>query len=97
MTRMGVSALRIISWHFLIASVGIVLTNFFQAIGKGVYSLIISLLRQLLVLLPAAWLLKEIFGTVDSVWWCFVIAEIFSATISIIFYRKVDKDIISKM
>ena len=97
MTRMGVVALRIISLHFVIASVGITLSNFFQAIGKGMYSLIISLSRQLLVLLPAAWVLKQIFGTVDTVWWCFLIAEVVSTSLSAIFYRRCDRRILQKL
>ena len=97
MTRLGIPALRTISLHFLIASVGICLSNVFQAIGKGTYSLIISLCRQLFVLLPAAWILKEIFGTVDAVWWSFLIAETVSATLSWLLYRRVDREIISKL
>ena len=97
MTRLGITALRTISLHFLIASVGICMSNLFQAIGKGTYSLIISLCRQLLVLLPAAWLLKELFGTVEAVWWCFLLAEIASALLSFFFYRKVDREIISRL
>ncbi len=97
MTQLGIPALRIISLHFIIASLGITLSNFFQAIGKGMYSLIISLCRQLLVLLPAAWILKEVFGTVDAVWWSFLIAEAASGIISLLFYRKADREIISKM
>lgn len=97
MTRLGVPALRTISLHFMIAAVAIVLTNVFQAIGKGMYSLIISLCRQLLVLLPAAYLLKSIFGTVGSVWWTFLIAEAVSLTLSLVFYRKCDREILSKL
>ena len=97
MTRMGVTALRTISVHFLLAAVGMTLSNSFQAIGKGTYSLIISLCRQLVVLLPSAWLLKMIFGMVDSVWWAFLIAEAISAVLSILFYRKVDRNILSKL
>ena len=97
MTRMGTVALRTISWHFLLASVSITLSNCFQAIGKGVYSLIISLCRQLLVLLPAAWMLKEIFGTVDAVWWSFLIAETVAAAMALLFFRRVDRKIISRL
>ena len=97
MTRLGVVALRTISLHFPFAAVAICLSNCFQAIGRGTYSLIISLCRQLLVLLPSAWLLKQIFGTVDAVWWAFLIAEIFSATLSAVFYRRVDRNIISRL
>ena len=97
MTRLGVVALRTISLHFPFAAVAICLSNCFQAIGRGTYSLIISLCRQLLVLLPSAWLLKQIFGTVDAVWWAFLIAEMFSATLSTVFYRRVDRNIISRL
>ncbi len=96
MTRLGVAALRTISIHFLIASVGMTFGSFFQAIGRGTYSLIISLCRQLAVLVPAAWLLKQIFGTVDAVWWAFVIAEVVSGMLSVIFFRKCDREIIQK-
>ncbi len=97
MTRLGVPALRTISVHFLIASVGMSLGSFFQAIGKGTYSLWISLCRQLLVLLPAAWLLKQLFGTVDAVWWSFVAAELVSGALSVYFFRKCDREIISRL
>ena len=97
MMRMGTVALRTISVCFVISSVGITLANFFQAIGKGIYSLIISLSRQLLVLLPSAWLLKMIFQNVDAVWWSFVIAELVSGVMSIIFYRKCDREIVAKL
>ena len=88
---------EVISLHFPFAAVAICLSNCFQAIGRGTYSLIISLCRQLLVLLPSAWLLKQIFGTVDAVWWAFLIAEIFSATLSTVFYRRIDRNIISRL
>lgn len=97
MTRLGIPALRTISLNFLLAAMGITLSNCFQAIGKGTYSLLISLLRQLLVLLPSAWLLKQIVGTVDAVWWSFTIAELFSGAMSLIIYRKVDREIISQL
>ena len=97
MTRLGETALRTISLHFIIASVGITLSNFFQAIGKGMYSLVVSLSRQLFILLPAAWALKLLFGTVDAVWWCFLIAECVSAVLCLLFYRKCDREIISKL
>ena len=97
MTRLGIPALRTISLNFLLAAVGITLSNCFQAIGKGTYSLMISLLRQLVVLLPSAWLLKQFVGTVDAVWWSFTIAELFSGAMSLIIYRKVDREIISQL
>ena len=97
MTGMGVVALRTICLHFPLAAVGITLSNVFQAIGRGLYSLIISLCRQLLVLLPAAWLLGSVFGTVDAVWWAFIIAEGVSALLSFLFWRRCDRTIISRL
>lgn len=91
MLSIGVPALRIICLNFLFAGFGIVSSSFFQALGHGVLSLVISLVRQLIVLLPAAWLLS-LSGELGLVWWAFPIAEIFSVTLSIVFliyvYRK---------
>ena len=94
MREMGVVALRIISLNFLPAAIGITLSNVFQAVGKGVYSMIMSICRQLLVLLPVAYLLKLIFGTVDAVWWCFVIAEAVSLVLCLLLYRKCDREML---
>ncbi len=91
MREMGVVALRIISWNFLPAAIGITLSNVFQAVGKGVYSMMMSICRQLLVLLPVAYLLKAVFGTVDAVWWCFVIAEGVSLVMCLLLYRRCDR------
>ena len=91
MLEIGIPALRIISFHFILAGFGIVSSSFFQALGHGVLSLIISLVRQLIVLLPAAWLLS-LSGQLGLVWWSFPIAEVFSVILSILFllyaYRK---------
>ena len=94
MREMGVVALRTISWAFIPAAIGIVLTNVFQAVGRGMNSMIMSICRQLLVLLPIAYLLKALFGTVDSVWWCFVIAEVFSLFLCLLLFRRCDRDMI---
>ena len=94
MREMGVVALRIISINFLPAAIGITLSNVFQAVGKGVYSMVISICRQLLVLLPTAYLLKLIFGTVDAVWWCFVTAEVVSLVLCLLMYRECDRKMI---
>ena len=69
MLKIGVPGLRIISLCFLPAALGIVGSTFFQAVGKGVNSLLVSLLRQLIVLLPAAFLLAKL-GVVEWVWYC---------------------------
>ena len=89
LTNMGVVALRIISLSFLMAAVGITISTCFQAIGKGFYSLLMSLCRQLIVLLPAAWLLS-LTGNVDAVWWSFPIAEVISLALCLSLYKHVD-------
>lgn len=89
----GVTAMRTICLHFMIAAVGITLSNVFQAVGRGMYSLVVSLCRQLLVLLPAAWLLSRI--SLNAVWWAFLIAECVSMTLCLIFYRRCDRAMIA--
>ena len=87
----GCSALRIISIHFPIAAVCIMLGASFQAMGNGIYSTITSICRQLVVLLPAAYLLS-LTGNVNNVWWSFPIAELVSALVTLYFFRKIYKD-----
>ena len=93
---MGQAALRTISLSFLMAAVGIIVTVVFQAVGKGVYSLIMSLCRQLIVLLPAAYLLSRT-GSVSAVWWAFPIAELVSLTICLLLFRKVDREMLKNL
>ena len=88
MKLMGVVALRTIAIHFPIAAMGIVMSSIFQAFSKSFYSLFVSLGRQLVILIPSAWLLAKT-GNVNNVWWCFFIAEIASFILSLIFFRKV--------
>ena len=83
----GTMALRIISIHFPVAAFCIMLGASFQALGKGIYSTIVSLCRQLLVLLPVAYLLS-LTGDVNMVWWSFPIAEVVSATVTGILFRR---------
>ena len=83
----GVKALRIISIHFPVAAFCIVLGACFQALGNGIYSTIVSLCRQLLVLLPVAYLLS-LTGNVNNVWWSFPVAEVVSATVTVILFRR---------
>ena len=87
MLRIGVVALRIIGTHYLLAGFCIIVGSVCQAIGNPVYSLIVSVCRQLVVLLPAAWILSR-FGILDLVWLAFPIAEIFSLILSAIFLAK---------
>ncbi len=88
MVEIGVPALRIISFSFLGAGFGIVSSSVFQALGHGMLSLIVSVLRQLIVILPVAWILARV-GGLHMVWWAFPIAEIFSAIVCFIFVKRV--------
>jgi putative MATE family efflux protein len=88
MMDLGVKALRIISLHFPMAAIAITLSSVFQAMGKGVYSLYMSLVRQLVVLLPVAYLLSIVFG-LDATWFSFFISEIVSITMAIVLYRRI--------
>ncbi len=85
---LGRSALRIVSLHFPLAAVGIALSASFQALGNGIYSTITSLMRQLVVLLPAAFLLS-LSGDVHAVWWSFPIAEVVSMLTSLYLFRRI--------
>ena len=96
MLEMGVPALRIISVHFPLAGICIVCGSLFQALGNAVYSMINSICRQIVVLLPAAYLLAQL-GNVNYVWWSLPIAELMSLTMTVIFLIKINKDIISKI
>ncbi|MBE6911171.1 MAG: MATE family efflux transporter [Ruminococcaceae bacterium] len=87
MMRLGIPALRIIAPHFLLAGFCIIAGSVCQAIGNPKYSLIVSICRQLVVLLPAAWLLSKT-GVLDYVWLSFPIAEIASLILSTIFLKK---------
>ena len=97
MRAMGMVALRIVSLHFPIAAVSIVLGSIFQAFSRSYYSLVISLTRQLVVLIPAAWLLARLTGNVNMVWWSFPIAEIISGILSVTFFRIVYRDVVEKL
>ena len=93
MVLMGVPALRIIGVHFLIAWFCIISGSLFQSLGNGVYSLVVSVARQLFVLLPAAYILSKI-GGLSAVWWSFPIAELASLTFSAIFLFSINRKII---
>ena len=96
LVKFGISALRIVSIHFPIAAVGIALGASFQALGNGIYSTITSLCRQLVVLVPAAYLLS-LTGNVDAVWWSFPLAEIASATLTVIFFTHIYRQKVKPM
>ena len=97
MTDIGVVAMRIISASFLLAAVGITLSTVFQAVGRGVYSMIISICRQLVVLLPVAWLIARLTGDVMAVWWCFPAAELVALGFCLFYYRKCNREMLSKL
>ena len=96
MLAMGVPALRIIAIHFPIAAVCIVVGSVFQSLGNGIYSMINSIMRQIVVLLPAAYLLART-GNVNNVWWSFPIAEIMSLACTLFFLLRINRDIISQV
>ena len=96
MLEVGVPALRIISTSFLFAGYCIILGSVFQALGNGVFSLIVSMCRQLVVLLPAAWLLART-GSVNNVWWAFLIAEVVSLLLSLAFFARINKTVIAPL
>lgn len=87
MLEIGVPALRTIGTHYLLAGFCIISGSVCQAIGKPVHSLIVSVCRQLVVLLPSAWLLS-LSGRLELVWFCFPIAETVSFVLSSIFLSK---------
>lgn len=96
MIDIGIPALKIISLSFLFAGFCIIVGSVFQALGEGVLSMIVSIARQLVVLLPVAYLFSKT-GNLNMIWWAFPIAEIASVVLSVIFlkrtYNKIIKDI----
>lgn len=89
-TEVGVPALRIISLSFALAGFSIVSISTCQALGKSIYSLIVSIVRQLAVLLPTAFLFS-LSGNVNLVWWAFPVAELVGCTLCIVFVISVLK------
>ncbi len=88
--HIGAAALRGISCSFPMAAFCIAISASFQALGKGIYSTITSLCRQMVVLLPAAYLLS-LTGEVNAVWWAFPIAEVMSLTVTAICFSRIYK------
>ena len=91
--EIGIPALRTISISFLFAGFCIVAGSVFQALGNGMYSMIVSITRQLFVLLPVAKLLS-LSGDVDLVWWAFPFAELFSVGLSAYFLFRIYREVI---
>lgn len=96
MLAMGIPAIRIISISFAFAGFCIAVSSIFQAFGKGFLSMLVSIVRQLVVLLPVAYLLS-LSGNVGLVWWSFPIAELFSLTLSAIFLVRVNRTIVQQL
>ena len=88
MLEIGVPALRLISLSFLFAGYCIIVGSVFQALGNGVYSLMVSVARQLLCILPIAWLFARLWG-LHAVWYSFPLAEITSVVMSTILFKRI--------
>ncbi|MCQ2521196.1 MAG: MATE family efflux transporter [Lachnospiraceae bacterium] len=93
---LGKPALRIIGIHYLIAWFCIVGGSVYQALGNGFYSMMVSVSRQLVVLLPVAYVLGKNFG-LPAIWWCFPIAELMSLLMNVIFLVRINKNVISQV
>ncbi|MDR0880067.1 MAG: MATE family efflux transporter [Clostridioides sp.] len=89
MVVLGSTALRIISTHFMFAGFCIVLVSVFQALGYGLRSMFISITRQLVVLLPTAWILARVTNNVSAVWWAFPVSELVSLLLCLYFIKDV--------
>ena len=96
MIAIGSPALRIIALNFPFAAINIALGSTFQAFAKSYYSLIISLGRQLVVLIPVAWVLSLI-GNINYVWFAFPISELMSLVLTLIFYRRIRKTVVDTL
>ncbi|MEN6636914.1 MAG: MATE family efflux transporter [Clostridiaceae bacterium] len=97
MLSIGRSAMTIIPTGLVLASVSIMCSVLFQAIGKGAYSMYLSLARQLIVLVPVAWLLSRLFHEVTAVWWAFPVAEVCTIIIALVMFAKVYRERIRTM
>lgn len=96
MISIGVPALRIISAHFLLAGYSIILSSTFQALGHGFISMFGSIMRQLVVLLPAAFVLS-LLGGLNAVWWSFLIAEAVVVVFNTIMIKRLFRQIITPL
>ena len=94
--ELGKTALRIIAIHFPVAAVCIALGASFQALGNGIYSTVTALCRQLVALLPAAYLLS-LSGNINAVWWSFPIAEVVSLIATLFFFVRIYRQKVKPM
>lgn len=95
LTEIGVHAIRKISLCFMPASVGVIMTALFQSVGKGVRSLLMSVLRQLVLILPIAFALSKI--SIDAMWFAFPIAEVGCTIVALLFFADLRKKEFSKL
>ncbi len=91
----GVPALKIISLCFVPAAVGITFSTMFQAVGKGLRSMFLSIMRQLLVLLPTAFIIAR--NSLENMWYAFPIAEVFALVVAILFFIHLVKTDFKKL
>lgn len=96
MLEIGIPALRIISLSFVFAGYCIITSSVFQALGNGIYSMIVSIVRQIVILLPVAYLFSKT-GVLSAVWLAFPIAELASLTLCTIFLLRINKNVIHKI
>ena len=96
MTKIGIPALRTISLSYIMAGGSVVMISVFQAFGKGIYSMLISVARQLVVLLPVAYLLSKT-GVLDNIWWAFPIAELMSVGVALVLFIRLYKTTIKPL
>lgn len=96
MIAIGVPALRTISLSFVFAGFCIISSCMFQALGNGVYSMVMSMARQLFVIIPVAFIFAKVFG-LHMVWWSYPIAEIVSVVVCIFFLKRISKEKLSEL
>jgi len=96
MISIGVPALRIISLGFLFAGYSIIIGSVFQALGNGIYSLIVSIARQLVCILPLAYIFAKVFG-LHAIWYAFPLAEIMSLVLTTILFKRIYENCIKKL
>lgn len=100
MLSVGIPALRTICLSFWIAGACIALSGSFQALGKSLYSMVISIVRQLVFLVPIAYVLARYGaanGNSNLVWWCFPLAELASLSVTLAFFRRLYRTLIAKI
>jgi Na+-driven multidrug efflux pump len=96
MLEIGKHALKVISISFIMAGFSVVSISVCQALGKSIYSLIVSIVRQLVILIPSAYLLS-LSGNINLVWWAFPIAELFGCSLCVTFLIIILKKIVNKL